>query len=325
MKNKLLSLSATLAALALGACSGGGGTPDAGSTDAGFTNITFATVDIHPAAKAALLAAGATVPSLTPTAANNGPYDAGYKLIVNGVAIGPGPSILLSNLADFPVTTNGPYTYAIYNSDIVAKAPLGILAGVNPALPDGGSPDAPDAGLTQIPCALLADAGIAGGLAKLGIPDYYFATGSQVGGTANPPSADVPNAVGYAVPMSYASLLNCAGSAIKATRDSDLGVALIYVTDTGPGSGAPVSGVSFAIHGAGNTPTLTYYTGGNYTGSSTAAGAATDATGVAVAVDVQTASQPPTLTSTDAASDKFFVPGLATASDSFFNVFVYKK
>ena len=70
--------------------------------------------------------------------------------------------------------------------------------------------------------------------------------------------------------------------------------------------------------GSTNTPAVDYYAT-NYTTT----GTATDVTGVAAAINVETGSVPPTLTAHDAAGDTFFSPGLATDSNSFFNVFVY--
>lgn len=352
--NKILSLTVALAALGLGACSGstttgtnsgsgtgsGSGSSSGGSSsgDAGFTTITFADVDMHPAAKAALLAAGvpsSSILSIVPSANSNGPFDAGYVIIVTGISIGPGPSIVTTVLQSIPITSNGPFNYMIYNNNIISQAPLGILSAIQPALPDGGTASAGDGGLAQITCAELA-AGIATVLAASPGSDYFFPSGNQVGGTANPPSANVANAAAYAVPMSYAAMLNCAGAPTKTTRDSDQGIALIYVTDGGattgstnlPGSGNPLSGVTFTINKDGNAagmpPVLTYYTGGNYSGTATSSTSATDTTGIATALNVVTASEPPTLTCVDPAADTFFVPGLATELNFVFELFPYQ-
>jgi hypothetical protein len=291
-----------------------------GSSDAGFTSITFTTVDIHPAAVAALTAAGAPVPSIV----GGGPYDAGYQLLIQGVAITAG-AIQESTFTAIPITNTGPYTYAIYNTTLVQHAPLGVLAAVVAALPDGGVPaGAGDGGLPELPCNLVeGNGGVAAALtaaATQGLNDYLISSGSQVGGRAAPP-ANGATAVAYAVPMSYASMLNCAGSASKTTRDTDLGVALVYVTDGGsPATGNPISGASFSVAGA-NTTALNYYTGGNYTGEATSA---TDSTGVATVVNITlTGEVPGKINTTDPAGDTFFVAGAGTSSNSFFNALIY--
>lgn len=297
-------LPALAAAFTLGACSGSASNPDSGVfTDAGFTTITYTTVDVHPAAKTAL----PSTPAIT----------AGYSLVLNGVGINPAMAnpIVLTPIGHVDITsTTGPYAFTIYNGDIPTIAPLGILAGINPQ--DAGAIG--DGGLPEWSCADLGTF-LDGGHPAL--PDYLVPSGSQVGGTANPPSADVPNAQAFAVPMSYSVLLTCANTPRPAKSDLAQGTALVYVTDNAdPTKGKPIQGVSFAVKGAANTPTVTYYA--DYASTTTTG---TDATGVATVVNVQTGAVPPTLSSTDSAGDKFFVPGLATESQSFFNVFVNKE
>lgn len=318
MKQSLVSLTALVA---LAACStsptlAADGGLDGGSVDAGFTNITFTTVDVHPAAKAA----GLPGPDL-----NSG----GYALVLNGVSINPADAanpIVITPLGQQIITSvSGPYVFPVYN--VYAVAPLGILAAIHAVLPDGGSPQLGDGGLPQATCAQVAVALDGGGIAGLkeatAANDYYVPAGSQVGGLAQPPTGDVPNAAAYATPMSYAALLNCAGQATKTTFDTDQGVALTFVSNgASAAAGTPVSGVSFVVKNAGNAPPPTYYAS-NYTASSTMGG--TDATGVATVVGVQTVSTPGTLGASDSASDQFFVPGIATQANAIFNVFVYKK
>ena len=115
-------------------------------------------------------------------------------------------------------------------------------------------------------------------------------------------------------------MLNCAGNATKTTQDSSQGVAIVYATNgNGPAVGSPVSGLTFSVQkGPSAEPTPTYYTD-NFTGVSTTG---TDATGVATIVDIITGTSPPTL-ATNGGSVSYFVPGIATSSNSFFNTFVY--
>ncbi len=340
MRN-LLSVSMVVP-LVLGACSttaavepttgstgtGGGTATTGGATTGGcaLTTVTFTTVDVHPAAKAALTAAGFPI---TPIA------NAGYQLYLQGVSLsfaGGQSTIVLADGGYAPITsTGGPYAFALTCDFLDHSALLGVLAGVVPIAAHGL-----DAGLPQPTCpefeALRAgvdaywDAGagavVPDFLLDAGFVDYLMPSGLLVGGQAQAPSADVPGAVAYAIPMSYAVMLNCAGAPTKTTRDTDIGEALIYITNgAGPGQGTPVAGaITVLKNPGGNDPPPTYYED-NYMMTDTTG---TDSTGTATYVGVVPLATPPTITVEGVPGFTYTASyGISTLPNSFFSIVAY--
>jgi hypothetical protein len=329
---------ASLAALALGACSSSGntgttGTSGSGSTTGGSTTggesgitVTFTTVTVHPAAVAALNDAGFPVPSITSGA---------YEIAMDGVSLNTADlqnPIVLNDAGITTITsTTGPYTFALSQSFLLDDAPLGVIGIVRPTFAAPG-----DGGLPQATCAQFAElsagvsAYIAAGAGEVvpdflldaGFTDYLMPTGLEVDGQAVAPSADVSNAIAYAIPMSYAVMLNCAGNHSKTTRDTDTGVALIYVTTgAGPSLGAPATGAVVSVANAAGSPTATYYAS-NYSSSDTTG---TDSTGIATFVGVAPASEtPPTMTVRGVAGSTYTAPyGISTQPNAFFSILAY--
>jgi hypothetical protein len=124
------------------------------------------------------------------------------------------------------------------------------------------------------------------------------------------------------VPMSYAVMLNCAGNPSKTTRDTDIGEALIYITNgAGPGQGTPVAGAVVPIFNEAGDLAATYYED-NYTMTDTTG---TDATGVATYTGVSPASTTaPTIKVQGAAGLTFTQPySISTQPDAFFSIVAY--
>jgi hypothetical protein len=333
---------AAVTTLALGACSSGGtsgatggtgtggGTATTGGTTTGPapTTITFTTVDVHPAATAALEAIGFPVPSIT-----TGTYQLALKGV--SVVITDGlPTIVLADAGFTTITsTTGPYAFTVPYSFLQNNATLGVLGGVNPiaasSLGDGGlpQPTCPEwAGLVAGVQGVIADGGTATEVSSFltgqSFTDYLIPTGLLVGGIAQAPIADVTNAIAYAVPMSYAVMLNCAGNPGKTTRDSDLGEAVVYITNgTAAGQGTPVSGAVTPIRNAAGNPTATYYEDKYNLTDNTG----TDSTGISTFVAVSPASTtPPTITVQGAAGLTFTADyGISTNPNTFFSIAAY--
>jgi hypothetical protein len=330
---------ASLTALALGACSstpaggsgsstGAGTATTTGGTTTGVsttTTITFTNVDVHPAAKAALMAAGFPVPSITSGA---------YQLVIHGVSVtlsAAGATIVLTDAGYTPITsTGGPYVFTLPDEFLLDSAPLGVLAGVVPL----ASSDLGDGGLPQPSCTQFGTLSAAVGaywdagagavvpdfLLDAGFVDYLIPTGLEVGGLAQAPIADVPDAVVYAIPMSYAVMLNCAGNPTKTTRDTDIGEAVVYITNgTGPGQGMPVAGAVTPLKNAAGTPTATYYADG-YTMTDTTG---TDSTGIATFLGVSPASTTPPTITVQGVPGFTALYGISTQPNAFFSIVAY--
>jgi hypothetical protein len=302
-----LTLAACGSGGALGTASGtgggtGGATTTGGSGATGTTTspraVTFDTVDVHPAAKAALTNAGFPVPSIT---------DGTYEIVMDGVKVvfvDGGAAIILTDAGIATITsTTGPYTFALTDEFLQQSAGLGVIGVVRPIAGGIGTGSLPQATCPQFAqltggVDALRDAGatgeIQGFLWDAGFIDYLMPTGLEVNGQAAPPTSSVTGAVAYGVPMSYAVMLNCAGQPAKTKFDTDTGVALVYITNgSAPGQGTPVAGAVSSLHNALGNPVPTYYSN-DYTATDTTG---TDATGVATYVGVSPQSTtPPTIT-----------------------------
>jgi len=322
------STSTSISTVGTGTTGGGTATTGGGSTTGASdtTTITFTTVDVHPAAKAALAAAGFPVPSIT---------DGDYQIAMDGVSVmlsASGATIVLADAGFTTITsTTGPYVFTLSNAFLLQSAALGVIGVVRP----NAAVDVDAGGLPQPTCTEFGalrtavgaywDAGagavVPDFLLDAGFVDYLIPTGLEVGGQAEAPIADVPDAVAYAIPMSYAVILNCAGNPTKTTRDTDLGEAVVYITNgTAPGQGTPVAGAVTPLKNAAGTPppTATYYQD-NYSSTDSTG---TDSTGIATFVGVSPASTtPPTIAVQGASGLTFTAPyGISTQPNAFFSI-----
>jgi len=335
--------------LALGACSstasvstvstgtsGGTGTTTGGSGsttgacsmfDGGQTIVTFTTVQIHPAAVAALNDAGFPVPSIT---------QGDYVLALYGVSVNTtlADPIVLTDAGVASITSNtGPYPFELSAAFFKSQdAQLGVAGVIRPAV----ARDIGDGGLPQPTCAEFAtiSAGVQGYLTagqSSVIPDYLLDagftgydsvvdTGLEVGGEAVPPVCDVHDAIAYAIPLSYAVMLNCAGNPTKTTHDTDVGEAIAFITDgAGPGQGTPVAGASVSVINAAGNPTATYYEN-NYTMTDMTG---TDSTGIATFLDISPAGRIAPTMSVHGVPGYIADYAISTQPNTFFSILAY--
>ncbi|MHB1845981.1 MAG: hypothetical protein ACYCWW_14240 [Deltaproteobacteria bacterium] len=269
-----------------------GGT-SAGSSTGGIT-VTLNPVGLHPAAAAALTAAGLTPPSYV-----------GYTLLVQGVSLGSsGPS--LKRLASTVITSaneNGPI---VFNNVDTTGVSLGLISAfVSPAVLDAGTAIAVD----WPACATGADGGITTTEADGGaFVDSYVPAGAQLYFGSNPPA----NVTGpaYLVPASYLAMLDCAGGQPPGTLLT-AGVALAYASTAVAGGGTAIPGITFNSS-SGNE---LYYRAGYSTATATGP---TSANGVATITAVSSLG---TLTASDSAGDTFSHKEIATPGNSAYMVF----
>jgi hypothetical protein len=296
--------------------------------DGGQTIVTFTTVAIHPAAVAALNDAGFPVPTIT---------QGDYVLALDGVSVNftlPDP-IVLTDAGVAPITSNaGPYPFELSAAFFLSNdAQLGVIGVIRPAV----ARDIGDGGLPQPTCDQFAtiSAGVQGYLTagqSSVIPDYLLDagftgyddlvdTGLEVGGQAVPPICDVHDAIAYAIPLSYAVMLNCAGNPTKTSRDTDIGEAIVWVTSgPGAGQGSPVAGATISLaNAATGTPPATYYED-NFTMTDMTG---TDSTGIATFLGVSPEGMIAPTTAVKGISGYTAPYAISTQPNAFFSILAY--
>ena len=298
--------------------------------DGGPLIVTFTTVQVHPAAVAALNDAGFPVPSIT---------QGDYVLVLDGVSVNLNDTqdpIVLTDAGVAPITSNtGPYPFELSAAFFQSQAAqLGVAGVIRPAVARniGINWSAP-ANLRSVRDHQRRRAGLhpTAGQSSV-IPDYLLDagfpgynsvvdTGLEVGGQAIPPICDVHDAIAYAVHAELRQvMLNCAGTTTKTTRDTDEGEALVYITEGATaGQGTPVTGATISVKNAASTPTATYYQN-NYSSTDTNG---TDSTGVATLLNISPAlDTPPTIAIHDAAGFTATY-AISTVANSFFSILAY--
>ncbi|HUB05631.1 MAG TPA: hypothetical protein VMB50_01450 [Myxococcales bacterium] len=326
MKRTILTLTTSVLALAFAACSNGGGsdggtttstgaTGSGGSTGAGGStggtggggsstggagggiNITLATIGVAPEAVAAL--AALTPPRTPPSLA------AGYDVLLQAVTIGGSGAKLTQVGSTVPLdSTNdtGPITFSnlSFSGGIAA---LGVISAIVPS-PDGGV-----TGNGFPTCDELYN-GTDGGF-----QDYFVTAASQV--KFGTPTADITNAVSFALPASYVALLDCAAGQTPGTFLTG-GVALAYMSNgSNPGTGTPVAGVTLS---GSITAGLLYYPGSSLDGYAAGSASAAAPTGANGVVTITNNSTPSSFTANGAGFTNVKLD-LATASGSVYQVF----
>ncbi len=317
MKRTALTVFASLA-FALAACSSttttdggsGGGTSSGGTTGGtapgdGGISITLSSIGIAPEAVAAL--AALPKPVTPPSLAN------GYQVILQAVTLS-GTSAKLTDVGAVKLDSSndtGPITFS-HLSFAGGIAALGVISAVIPQADGGLLNDAGTVGAGWPSCSdLYGDGGGPGINEDGGFQDYLVVAASQV--HFGPPTGDIANGVSYAIPASYAALLDCAAGQAPGTFVNG-GMALAYVSSQAAGGGTPVSGVTLSGNIAANQ---LYYAAGYGAGSATAT-PPTSSNGV---VSVTNNGQPSTFSAKDSSGTTYGSLDLATAQGSIYQVF----